>query len=99
MVEKEPRRVVVTDVAIPAESNMRKKDQEKMVKYKGAERVARTDVEDESQSGPGRDRSMRDCDPQTGLVITGTTCEVSSGVWFYKQLIYCTELSNYQASG
>ncbi|KAF7642433.1 hypothetical protein LDENG_00258010 [Lucifuga dentata] len=51
VVDKQQKRAVVIDVAVPADSNIRKKEHQKIQKYQGL-RGTGTDMEGEVQSGP-----------------------------------------------
>ena len=56
--DKQQKKAVVIDVAIPSNSNIRKKEHEKL--------EARGELGSEGNSDSSSDRSTGGCDPQTG---------------------------------
>ena len=58
-----PKTVVVIDVVVPSDSNIRKKEYEKLEKYQGLkEELEGGTVKSEGQSGPSGGRSTQGCD-------------------------------------
>ncbi|KAF7642936.1 hypothetical protein LDENG_00248050 [Lucifuga dentata] len=68
VVDKEQKRAVVIDVTVPADSNIRKKEHQKMEKYQGLKEELERTWKVKSKVGPVAHWSARGCDPQTGRV-------------------------------
>ena len=64
VVDKLDKKEVLMHVAIPSDSNIRKKEHGKLRIYQGAERGAGKAVGSKSISGTSGNRSNRGCNPQ-----------------------------------
>ena len=59
IIDNQKKEAVVIDIAVPSDSNIKKKEYEKMEKYQGTGE----DVKGEGQSGPSNNRSTRSYNP------------------------------------
>ncbi|KAF7659580.1 hypothetical protein LDENG_00296350 [Lucifuga dentata] len=79
-VDKEQKRAVVIDVAVPADSNIRKKEHEKIKKYKGLKEELEQTWKVKSKVVPVVNGALGAVTPKLGewlQEIPGTTSEVS----------------------
>ncbi|KAF7645372.1 hypothetical protein LDENG_00205860, partial [Lucifuga dentata] len=80
VVDKEQKRAIVTDVAVPADSNIRKKEHEKIQKYQGLKEELEWTWKVKSKVVPMVIGALRAVTPKLGewlQEIPGTTSEVS----------------------